>query len=52
MEEWKSKKKQMIVKIFIQDEINKIKDELKNKREYFITLEQKKKRESEVEADF
>lgn len=52
MEEWKSKKKQMIVEIFIQDEINKIKDELKNKREYFITLEQKKKRESEVEADF
>ena len=42
----------MIVEILIQDEINKIKDELKNKREYFITLEQKKKRESEVEADF
>ena len=42
----------MIVKFFIQDEINKIKDELKNKREYFITLEKKKKRESEVEADF
>lgn len=25
-----------------QDELNKIQDELKNKREYFVTLEQKK----------
>lgn len=46
MEEWRKNKKQM------QDELNKIQDELKNKREYFITLEQKKLREFEVEEEF
>jgi len=33
MEEWRKNKKQM------HDELNRIQDELKNKREYFITLE-------------
>jgi|688.fasta_scaffold1589546_1 hypothetical protein len=49
MEEWRKNKKQMIVLIINKDEINKIKDELKNKREYFVTLEQKKQRERDVE---
>ena len=53
MEDWRKSKKQMQVFInfirhffenfkfitFFQDELNKIQDELKNKREYFVTLE-------------
>lgn len=33
LEEWRRNKKQL------KDELNKIEDELKNKREYFVTLE-------------
>jgi hypothetical protein len=46
MEEWRKKKQQL------QDELDKIQDELKNKREYFVTLEQKKEREKLVMMEF